>query len=139
MNTYEGIIATERIVSNLLLNCDFVEGLSLSLSSIKVEHRPIFWPISIKNKEASEKETYITFLITNCAPSKFSDGKCSMRKMSVLINLFSRTRNVYEHIEKMNEVFLENHWTFEMQNIDFDTGNQLFIFSFIVEALIGDD
>lgn len=137
--TYQALKDVVKIVADLLLEADLVEGLSLTPEQIKSENKPIFWYINTRSKEASEKETYITYSIIDLKPNEYGDGKIISRVPSVIINVYSRERNINEIIENLNNVFVDNFWTFELQNIGFDNGTQSYNYTFICQAVVVND
>lgn len=139
MTTMEAITAAESSITTILTDAGLVEGLSLTPAQLEVSTDLLFWETHITSKKASEKKHYATFSVLSCAGSVFGDGGIIARKAIVSLNVFSRNKDVSSFLTAINNKAIESFWTFEMQNpIAYDTENQMFIYDFILGALISD-
>lgn len=137
--TSQALKDTINIVRNLLIDAGLVEGLSLTPEQIKTTVEPIFWHITTRSKDASDKPLYVTFNINELAPYNYGDGKVLARKPSVITNIYSRSRNVDELIENLNKTYVDKEWTFELRDMGFDAGLQMYSYTFLSEAVIVDE
>jgi len=134
--TYKAIDDTIEIIKNMLLQADLLDGLSLNQTQLKNASKPIFWYINTRSKEASDKETYISYTIQGLEPHEYGDGIILARVATVNVNIFTRRRNVDDLIKKLNDVFVDNNWTFELQNSDYDSGLQFYTHTFSCQAVL---
>ena len=116
--TYQALLDTVEIAENLLKQAGLIDGLTLTPESIKTAKKPIFWYLNTKSKEASSKETYVTYSVQGLDPHDWGDGRVISRSPSVNINIFTRIRKSDDLIKDLNDVFVNNGWTFELQNSD---------------------
>lgn len=136
MKLYKAIQEAKTVIEDLLILAEFERGVSLTLAEVEKSIMPLFWYITLTGKSASEKETYVTYSFISCSPAAYSDGKNKGRKVTVSIDLFTRKRNVDDLIKALNDVFVDNDWSFELNSIIYDNGNQMYVHSFSVIALI---
>lgn len=134
--TYKAIDDTIEIVKNMLLQADLLDGLSLNQTQLKNASKPIFWYINTRSKEASDKETYISYTIQSLEPHEHGDGIILSRVATVNVNIFTRRRNVDDLIKELNDVFVDSNWTFELQDIDYDSGLQFYTHTFSCQAVL---
>lgn len=136
--TYQALLDTVEIVENLLKDAGLLDGLSLTPESIKTAKKPIFWYLNTKSKEASSKETYVTYSVQGLDPHDWGDGRIISRSPSVNINIFTRIRKSDNLIKDLNDVFVNNGWTFELQNSDYDGGLHFYIYTFNCRVVLMD-
>jgi len=139
MKTVLAITESKKHVETILKLAGLKEGLSASPQEIKISQDVFFWYMAVTSKEASEKETYVTYTFRSLDPSHYSDNVPVIRKPSILIEVFSRKRNVDSLLESINDAFLSSSWTFELSSMGYDSSNLSFYHSFVVEALLSDE
>ena len=136
IKTHEAIDATIEAVKAILAGASLLDGLSLTPEQIKSTTTPIFWFINTKSKDASEKETYVTYYISGLPPIQYGDGVPVVRKASVIVEIFTRRMRVTQLTEDLNNAFLNVGWTFELQSMNYDNGNQMYVHTFLCEGQV---
>ena len=138
MKTIEAFIEAKTSVETALVAAGLLKGISLSADQIKNATTPIFWFIKLTSKDASEKEIYVTWSITSNVPFIYGDGAIKGRRVSTNVTVFARKQNVDSWLTAIENALRAVYWTFETQSIDFDTGNQMYVYSFTCEAEVSD-
>lgn len=131
MKTVDAILEVREAVSDILINADFIKGTSSGSNNT-----PMFWFINVSGTGASKKQTYLTYNIVDLERTSFGDGKPIIRKATISINLYSRKKNVDDYLTALNNAFLNENWVFELDRIDYDNANQLYVYSFLTSCQV---
>ena len=125
ITTVQTLIEVKEAISNILTQAGFADG------AIRfVNDKPMFWFINVVDKGASEKDTYLTYNIVSISSVSFGEGKPNVKQATIEVALFSRDKNVDNYLTNLNNAFEMHGWMFELNRIDFDTTNKLYIYTF---------
>lgn len=129
----KALIDVKEAVSMILLQAGFADG-----SKKIVDNKPMFWFVNVSSKEGGEKETYLTYnIIELAAQTIFGDGEPLSRQVRVKLELFSRNKKIDDILINLNNAFVLNNWPFEFADeIGYDSGNQLYIYSFFTDCVV---
>jgi len=130
ITTIKALIDVKEAVNQILKQAGFGDG------NVKIiDDKPMFWFVNVPNVEGSEKEIYLTYNINSITPTFFDDGKPCLRKAIIDITLFCRDDDkAYNHLTNLNNTFILNGWVFELNRINFDSVNQLYVYSFLTQC-----
>lgn len=133
ITTIKALIDVKEAVSQILKQAGFGDG------NVKIiDDKPMFWFVNVPNIEGSEKEIYLTYNINSITPAFFGDGKPCLRKVIIDITLFCRDDDkAYNHLTNLNNAFVLRGWAFELNRINFDSVNQLYVYSFLTHCEVG--
>lgn len=138
MKTYEAIIEAEKVARDLLSEAGLVDGSTKSADEIKETTDTIFWRVSVTSKDGSDKSTYATYEIDSTEPYQSMDGVVVTRKIDLILNLVTRRRKIPEIISDVNDVCLENGFTFELQSTDYEANSKAYVYTFTIGFLLTD-
>jgi len=124
-------------VENALVNAGLVDGLSLSIEEIKIAASPLFWFMTVKSKEASDKQSYLVWSFQSVS-EMFGDGKPLAFPFEVNITLYSRNRVIDDTLEKIENAFIDLHYKFDFGMIDYDTNRMMYLYQFVVKAQVSE-
>lgn len=128
----QAINDTKEAISLILLQAGFANG-----SKGIVDDKPMFWFINVTSIEGGEKETYLTYSFSTVpGQNQHGDGQPISRYLRVDLNLWSRKKDVDDLIKKLEDVFVLRGFPFELDNIDYDSGNQLYRYSFYTNCVV---
>ena len=136
ITVYSALKQTQEATELALTNAGWIDGLTLDKAEIEITEEPLFWFMKVTTKEASDKQLYATYEISDLSSISHGDGETSVRRSRVELNIYSRSRNIDELLEATNNSFIAIFKNFELRQIVYDTSLQVYNYSFIASANI---
>lgn len=131
ITTVKAMIDVKDHLNNLLTQAGFADG-----SKGVVDNKPMFWFINVSTKEGGEKETYLTYNISDSTNKSYGDGEPVSRQIRVDLDLFSRNKKIDDLLMTLNNTFILHGWPFELARIDYDSYNMLYRYSFYTYCVV---
>lgn len=139
MKVIEAINASTDALETILISAGLKNGLELNATELTNETGLIFWPGQVKSKAGSDKEQYLTYTPTAVDRTIYGDGSVISRRVTIRIELFSRSRSLNTDAETIEDALTSARWGFEFVDFEYDPGNQMYVFTFETKAEVADD
>jgi hypothetical protein len=139
LKVIEAINAAADELENILVAAGLKNGLELSTTELADENGLIFWPGQVKSKAGSDKEQYLTYTPTAVDRTAYGDGIILSRTVTIRLELFSRNRSLNTDAETIENALTQQRWGFEFLDFEYDTGNQMYIYTFETKAEVADE
>jgi len=131
MKTTDAINAIKTKFTNIFQSLDFLDGSTLSQDQIKTTSSTLFWFIQAFGLNAGKKEKYIVYSIDTLRPKQYGDGVPLNFSAIVTISIYSRTEDDLLVASVETEI-VDIFKNFSFERLDYDNGNQLFVYTFSV-------
>jgi len=120
-----------------LVNAGLIDGLSLDTDEIKTTESVLFWFITVKSKDASDKQSYLvwSYRLVN---KLYGDGKPLMYPFEAVITFYSRNKVVDDTLKDIEDAFIDLFYIFDYSLIDYDTNRMMYVYQFVVKAQVAE-
>jgi hypothetical protein len=135
---YDAYKQIRDAVEDVMIDAGFARGTSSDVAS---QTSVMFWFMNLTSKDAGQKQKYITYNILSLSPNHRGDGEVLSRQAEVQINIYSAHVNCDNEFQTLNNAFLAStaFGNFEFSDLGYDSGTQLYRYSFTVKSnVIGD-
>lgn len=138
MKRYEAVFKAKDQIKQVLTNAGIKEGITLTPEEIKDYKKELFWYIELKSENASRKETYLTFNISDAKAGAKGDGRTLLFNVIVTLDVFTLKEDIQELIENVNTSAVNNGWDFDLVgNIDYEGQSKLYTYRFLLTKMVG--
>ncbi|MCU7522505.1 MAG: hypothetical protein HF308_15365 [Ignavibacteria bacterium] len=127
MKTSDAIKLINAQIPQILTAAKLTDG--EMVSDLKGASGIMFWANTVKNADASVKETYVTWKIISTDPASFADDDVRTRNGFVTVDVFTRksvtSKNIQDLMVDLETACRVDGWRFELNTVIYEPENDL--------------
>lgn len=121
-------------IEQILSNSGIVKGFGLNIEELKKEERITYFRDFATTKGANEKDRYLLWKIEKVENNIYGDAQVINTDYVIKLLFYTRHYLIDNELENVEKSFLENHFSFKFDSMDFNPEYRAYIYQFDIRG-----